>query len=159
MKPDEFERVPMEPEKLIKGGKEVFLVSRHEGKILSVPGVDVIRGLPSFRCERECNKILGCDEMECDARHGRSAWCLHDRGGLAFGFVVRLRHLLCIAVLEVLAPRFAVHHPTSLASLAQRVVSTRLPPWLTPKWQSPCLQCFCCMEGATLVAESFKFET
>ena len=49
IKPDEFEKIPMDPISMTKKGKEVFLVSQQEGRIASVPGVDIIRGLASFR--------------------------------------------------------------------------------------------------------------
>lgn len=47
--PDKYEEIPMDPKDMPKKGKEVFLVSKHEGRIARVPGVDIIRGLPSFR--------------------------------------------------------------------------------------------------------------
>ncbi|CAN0396663.1 unnamed protein product, partial [Laminaria digitata] len=50
IKPDEFEKIPMDPTAMTKKGKEVFLVSRQEGRVARVPGVDIIRGLASFRC-------------------------------------------------------------------------------------------------------------
>ncbi len=50
IKPDVFEHIPMDPNDMVKTGKEVFLVSKQEGRIASVPGVDIIRGLASFRC-------------------------------------------------------------------------------------------------------------
>ncbi|CAM9247499.1 unnamed protein product [Phaeothamnion confervicola] len=49
IRPDEFDKVPPEPTKLRKEGREVFLVARRAGRVHSVPGVDVIRSLPSFR--------------------------------------------------------------------------------------------------------------
>eukprot|EP00904_Undaria_pinnatifida_P012537 jgi/Undpi1/8413/HiC_scaffold_25.g10881.m1 len=49
IKPDEFEKIPMDPTAMKKKGKEVFLVSRQEGRVARVPGVDIIRGLASFR--------------------------------------------------------------------------------------------------------------
>ncbi|CAM9402570.1 unnamed protein product [Hapterophycus canaliculatus] len=49
IKPDVFEQIPMDPNAMAKTGKEVFLVSKHEGRIARVPGVDIIRGLASFR--------------------------------------------------------------------------------------------------------------
>lgn len=49
IKPDVYEQIPAEPANMIKTGKEVFLVSKQEGRIARVPGVDVIRSLPSFR--------------------------------------------------------------------------------------------------------------
>ncbi|CAM9737898.1 unnamed protein product [Ectocarpus fasciculatus] len=49
IKPDVFEQIPLEPNDMAKTGKEVFLVSKQEGRIARVPGVDIIRGLASFR--------------------------------------------------------------------------------------------------------------
>lgn len=40
---------------MAKTGKEVFLVSKQEGRIARVPGVDIIRGLASFRCASRCS--------------------------------------------------------------------------------------------------------
>lgn len=50
IKPDVYEQIPMDPNNMVKTGKEVFLVSKQEGRIARVPGVDIIRGLASFRC-------------------------------------------------------------------------------------------------------------
>eukprot|EP00903_Cladosiphon_okamuranus_P016162 g14915.t1 len=49
IKPDVYEQIPMNPNDMSKTGKEVFLVSKQEGRIARVPGVDIIRGLASFR--------------------------------------------------------------------------------------------------------------
>lgn len=54
IKPDVFEQIPMNPNSMPKTGKEVFLVSKQEGRIARVPGVDIIRGLASFRCVLWC---------------------------------------------------------------------------------------------------------
>lgn len=75
IKPDIFEQIPMEPNNMVKTGKEVFLVSKQEGRIASVPGVDVIRGLASFRCVFFVS---------------RSPWGFWPRGALSISSVPRL---------------------------------------------------------------------
>jgi biotin carboxylase len=48
LRPDRFDELPAVP-KLLKYGKEAFLVSYVTGTILDIPGLDVIRSLSSFR--------------------------------------------------------------------------------------------------------------
>jgi hypothetical protein len=43
--------IPFEP-KLVKQGSEAFLVSYSDGVLKDIPGIEKIRQLPSFRCER-----------------------------------------------------------------------------------------------------------
>jgi len=47
--PAAFDALPMAPMELKKSGCEVFLVSRQDGVIAALPGVDTIRALPGFR--------------------------------------------------------------------------------------------------------------
>lgn len=60
VKPDVFDQVPMDPNNMVKTGKEVFLVSKQEGRIARVPGVDIIRGLASFRCVYVLSFVVPC---------------------------------------------------------------------------------------------------
>jgi len=49
LNPAAFDALPAAPMELKKSGCEVFLVSRQDGMISALPGVDAIRALPSFR--------------------------------------------------------------------------------------------------------------
>jgi L-amino acid ligase C-terminal domain 2 len=49
VQPDKWDALPLQPVELLKEGREVFLVAHANGRVLSVPGVDVIRRMPSFR--------------------------------------------------------------------------------------------------------------
>ena len=48
LRPDRFDALPVYPS-LLKQGREVFLVSKQDGTLLDIPGIDVLRGLQSFR--------------------------------------------------------------------------------------------------------------
>ena len=48
LRPDRFDALPLEPT-LVKAGCEAFMVSYYKGILKDVPGLDVIRGLKSFR--------------------------------------------------------------------------------------------------------------
>jgi len=49
IRPDRFDALPYEPAELLKQGCEAFLVSSQRGTLKSMPGLDEIRGMPSFR--------------------------------------------------------------------------------------------------------------
>jgi len=49
LNPSAFDALPMAPLALIKAGCEVFLVSRQNGVVQALPGVDKIRALSTFR--------------------------------------------------------------------------------------------------------------
>ena len=49
LRPDRFDDLPAAPQSLLKEGCEAFMVSLHRGTIKDIPGIDVIRGLRSFR--------------------------------------------------------------------------------------------------------------
>jgi biotin carboxylase len=48
LRPDRFDALPLIPT-LLKQGREAFLVSYQEGKLESIPGLDIIRNMSSFR--------------------------------------------------------------------------------------------------------------
>lgn len=49
LRPDQFDNLPPAPYKLLKQGCEAFLVSYSSGTIKDIPGIDIVRTLPSFR--------------------------------------------------------------------------------------------------------------
>jgi biotin carboxylase len=50
VRPAAWDAAPMEPTAPLKAyGCEVFLVARRDGRVRSIPAIDIIRGLPSFR--------------------------------------------------------------------------------------------------------------
>ena len=52
IRPDEFDKIPALPRDMTCNGREVFLVSRIEGVIKSIPGIDIVMNLKSFvKCE------------------------------------------------------------------------------------------------------------
>ena len=48
LRPDRFDSIPPLPT-LLKQGREVFIVSKQTGILMDIPGIDVLRGLKSFR--------------------------------------------------------------------------------------------------------------
>ena len=67
IRPDEFDKLPDSSSKMIRHGREVFLVARENGKIKAVPGIDTIMALRSFvKCEMcvqpgdELKKTVDC---------------------------------------------------------------------------------------------------
>jgi len=48
LRPDRFDALPKAPQRLLKHGAEVFLVSYQSGQIRNIPGLDTVRALPSF---------------------------------------------------------------------------------------------------------------
>lgn len=49
LRPDRFDDIPSVPKVLLKEGCEAFMVSLVTGTIKDIPGIEVIRGLSSFR--------------------------------------------------------------------------------------------------------------
>eukprot|EP01036_Dinobryon_divergens_P033072 gene33072-42783_t len=72
IRPDRFDAIPHEPSELHKEGCEAFLVSSISGTLKSIPGLDVIRGMDSFR-RMEMFTQPGCPispTIDCFTRPG-----------------------------------------------------------------------------------------
>lgn len=48
VRPDQYDLIPSVP-RLVKHGMEAFLVSYQAGQVLDIPGIELLRDLPSFR--------------------------------------------------------------------------------------------------------------
>jgi len=72
LRPAAFDEIPMVPAPLTKFGREVFLVAHEAGEVKSLPGVDIIRALPSFaHMELHCQAGQWQDRtVDCFTRPG-----------------------------------------------------------------------------------------
>jgi hypothetical protein len=95
LRPDEWDKVPlMCGESMQRYGREVFLVAREDGRIKSMPGVDVIMALPSF-VKAEMAVQVGDDlrkTVDCFTRPG-AVQLIHEDAAVVEADYVRLREL------------------------------------------------------------------
>ena len=70
--PDQFDMLPFVPPPMRTFGREVFMVSYHDGVIAALPGVDAIRRLPSFaKLEMMCQPRSALRKtVDCFTRPG-----------------------------------------------------------------------------------------
>lgn len=67
--PEKFEKIPMDPKRLLKAGRRVFLVSKDKGTVVGVPGAKRIQALQSTRCDGDF-VLLRFKAMVYDPRDG-----------------------------------------------------------------------------------------
>jgi biotin carboxylase len=95
LRPDEWDKVPlMCGESMQRYGREVFLVAREDGRIKSMPGVDVIMALPSF-VKAEMAVQVGDDlrkTVDCFTRPG-AVQLIHEDAAVVEADYVRIREL------------------------------------------------------------------
>ena len=94
LRPDVFDKLPNKKSSLNRFGREVFLVARENGRIKSIPGIDVIMKLESFiKCEMA---VQVGDELrqtvDCFTRPG-AIQLLHDDKAVVERDYARIREL------------------------------------------------------------------